>query len=110
MTPRIDSGNMKNQNAISLINKRIWTKPDAFAEVVVWHLAKPLMRSNHSYKYRLAYIARSQCVLRYDNELGKGDHRHYGKIQSAYSFSSIQQLMSDFAADITRWHHENRYI
>ena len=49
-----------------------------------------------------------ECVLRYDNERDKGDHRHFGKRESLYVFSTPDQLMSDFNADIARWHRENR--
>lgn len=49
-----------------------------FVEVFVWRLPESLSGSTHSFKYRLAYVVASECVLRYDNELGKGDHRHVG--------------------------------
>ena len=32
--------------------------------------------SAHPFKYRLAFIVNGKCILRYDNERGKGDHRH----------------------------------
>ena len=61
-----------------------------------------------SFKYRLAYIVNQVCVLRYDNEVGKGDHRHFGRRQSAYAFTTPEQLVADFQQDIARWNHENR--
>ncbi len=48
------------------------------------------------------------CVIRYDNEGGKGDHRHCGKKESAYAFTSPEALLADFQHDIARWNHENR--
>ena len=47
-----------------------------FFEVVLWHLPIPVPGSAHPFKYRLALIMNGECVLRYDNERGKGDHRH----------------------------------
>jgi hypothetical protein len=47
------------------------------------------------------------CVLRYDNESGKGDHRHVGTHEHAYRFASPSQLVADFERDIARWNHEN---
>jgi hypothetical protein len=44
----------------------------AFVEIVIWKLPKPLLDSRHMFKYRLAYIANQRCVLRFDNEAGKG--------------------------------------
>jgi Family of unknown function (DUF6516) len=32
----------------------------------------------YRFKYRLALVADGICVLRYDNETGKNDHRHRG--------------------------------
>jgi hypothetical protein len=48
------------------------------------------------------------CVLRYDNEDGKGDHRHFHGRQSAYAFTTPEKLLADFQRDISRWNHENR--
>ena len=64
--------------------------------------------SPHGYKYRLAYVVRGECVLRYDNETGKGDHRHFNAKESAYVFTTPDQLIADFQRDIARWNHENR--
>jgi hypothetical protein len=38
-------------------------------------------------------------VLRYDNESGKGDHRHQGTSETAYCFTTIEQLLEGFDAD-----------
>ncbi|HEX6705764.1 MAG TPA: DUF6516 family protein [Albitalea sp.] len=52
-------------------------------------------------------VVNDVCVVRYDNERGKGDHRHVVADEFAYSFSTPDQLMSDFRADIARWNHEH---
>lgn len=54
----------------------------------------------------LAYVVVGECVLRYDNERGKGDHRHVGGRTMPYVFSTPDQLMADFNADLVRWNHE----
>ena len=74
-----------------------------FIEVIVWRLPEPLRGSTHSLKYRLAYVVESECVLRYDNEAGKGDHRHVGERQMPYVFVSVDQLLDDFLADVAAW-------
>ena len=94
--------------AIQLIRARIAFSPHAFAELVLWQVPKPSAGSAHGFKYRLAYIVNQVCVLRYDNEVGKGDHRHLGRRQSAYAFTTPEQLVVDFQQDIARWNHENR--
>jgi hypothetical protein len=47
------------------------------------------------------------CVLRYDNETGKGDHRHMGRRESAYYFTTVEQLLTDFWGDIAEQRHED---
>jgi len=94
--------------AVELISTRIPYSEFAFAELVLWRLPKPVEGSLHRFKYRLAYVVRRECVLRYDNEVGKGDHRHFGGIESAYAFTTPEQLIADFQKDIERWNHENR--
>jgi hypothetical protein len=79
---------------------------DAFAEIVIWRLPRSLKGSTHQLKYRLALIVAGECVLRYDNEAGKGDHRHVGDIETIYAFSSHEKLLADFWADIETWRQQ----
>ena len=93
--------------AVQLVGTRIAFSEAAFAELVLWRLPKPLSGSAHAFKYRLAYVVRGECVLRYDNEAGKGDHRHFGKKERVYAFTTPEKLIADFQKDIARWNHEN---
>lgn len=66
-------------------------------QVVVWLLPEPLPGSRHPYKYRLHYQrADGSNIIRFDNERGKGDHRHSGTAESPYRFSTVRQLVLDF--------------
>ena len=98
---------MSNMGAVELLRTRIPYSEVAFAELVLWQVPKPLDGSNHSYKYRLAYVVSGKCVLRYDNEAGKGDHRHERGVESTYDFSTPEKLIADFQRDIARWNDEN---
>ena len=93
--------------AIPLIRRRIVVAADAFVEVSVWRVPQPVPPSTHAFKYRLAYVVGGECVLRYDNERGKGDHRHVGTEELPYDFSTPDKLMTDFNADIMRWNNEH---
>lgn len=73
------------------------------AQVVVWVVPEPVPGSTHLFKYRLALIADDGCVLRYDNEAGKGDHRHLGTRQFPYDFRGRDDLMVDFWEDVGKW-------
>lgn len=72
-------------------------------EIVVWRIAEPLHPCTHFYKYRLYFGANGQCRVRYDNERGKGDHRHFNDVEAPYIFVSINQLLSDFQHDVETW-------
>jgi hypothetical protein len=37
------------------------------------------------------YIVKGVCVVRYDNEVGKGDHRHIDGKEGTYSFKKPTQ-------------------
>ena len=72
----------------------------AFTEIVIWHVPRRVLGSRHPYKYSLALICDEVCVLRYDNEAGKGDHRHLGDQQEPYRFTDLDTLLRDFRAAI----------
>ena len=99
---------MSNMKAIQVARQRIAYSERAFAELVLWRTAKPVTGSSHRFKYRLAYVVDGFCVLRYDNEVGKGDHRHFAGKESAYAFETPEELLADFQRDIARWNRENR--
>ena len=94
--------------AVELIRTRITYSEAAFAELMRWRVPKPVKGSAHGFKYRLAYVVDDVCVLRYDNESGKGDHRHFNNKERAYDFSTPDQLIAGFQHDIARWNRENR--
>ncbi len=57
----------------------------------------------HGIKYRCYHgNASGQCLVRYDNETGKGDHRHIGDREEFYHFKDVEKLMEDFINDIQR--------
>ena len=94
--------------AVPLVRTRIVYSDTAFAELVLWQIPRPVAGSVHLFKYRLAYVVDEVCVLRYDNEADKGDHRHFGSRESAYRFTTPERLLADFQRDIARWNNENR--
>jgi hypothetical protein len=96
-----------NVKANPLFNRRIRMTEESFVELVAWKLPNPIAGSVHDYKYRLAFVVKGACVLRYDNEAGKGDHRHWGETEAPYAFTDIDQMVADFFNDVTRWRHEH---
>ncbi len=72
-------------------------------ELVAWELAEPIVGSAHRYKYRFFYGLPNGERVRYDNEQGKGDHKHVNGVEVAYEFESMEKLLDDFEADIENW-------
>jgi hypothetical protein len=82
--------------------------PDgSVVEMVIWQVPKRVPGSGHEFKYRLYFGKGGERRVGYDNEAGKGDHRHYGDRQQSYRFVSPEQLAADFLADVKRWQEEN---
>ena len=51
-------------------------------------------------KYSLFYGRPGSREVGYDNERGKGDHRHVRGVETSYRFTSVEQLMTDFWSDV----------
>lgn len=86
-----------------LLKERRPIGEDAFVEIVVWQVPSPLPGSAHTFKYRLAYVVDGVCVIRYDNEAGKGDHKHIGEREFPCAFTDIDTLLADFWRDVDEW-------
>jgi hypothetical protein len=43
------------------------------------------------------------CVLRFDNETGKGDHKHVGEIEVSYRLTTLERLVEDFWNEVEQW-------
>jgi hypothetical protein len=69
-------------------------------ELVVWSVPKPIPPSEHPFKYRLVFVRDGKRLVGYDNERGKGDHRHVGKTEIPYLFVDENQLLEDFWQDV----------
>jgi hypothetical protein len=79
--------------------KRTFTD-GALVEMKVWRVPAPVPGSNHPYRYRLFYGYPGQRVVGYDNERGKGDHRHIEGHEEPYVFVSVERLLEDFIRDV----------
>ena len=77
--------------AVLLAHTKDVRSDGSIVEVLVWQLPAPLPPSTHHYKYRLYYGAVGSSRVRYDNERGKGDHRHIGEKEEDYFFTTVDQ-------------------
>ncbi|MGH7037403.1 MAG: toxin-antitoxin system TumE family protein [Stellaceae bacterium] len=80
----------------------------SIAELTLWLVPQPVRGSSHSFKYSLFYGRPGVRLVGYDNEPGKGDHRHYGSREESYEFTTAEQLIRDFLADVRRVRRQTR--
>ncbi len=103
MTTLVSVVIISNMNAKLMLNERHILTENVFVEMVVWLLSSPLSKSLHGFKYWLALVVNGICVLRYDNEAGKGDHKHTGEKEIPYIFTTPKALLEDFWNDVDNW-------
>jgi hypothetical protein len=72
----------------------------AIIEMKIWEAPRSVSGSTHKFKYSLFYGQKGERIVGYDNERGKGDHRHVKGEQERYSFSTVEKLVTDFLADV----------
>ena len=94
---------MQYMKATLLVRTKEVRDDGSIVEIVIWELPEPLPPSEHRYKYRLFFGVGGTTRVRYDNERGKGDHRHVGLDEGDYSFTTVEQLLDDFERDIANW-------
>ncbi len=80
-------------------DKQVDPVDGSITEMVLWQLEEPVPGSKHRFKYRLFYGYPDRPLVRYDNERGKGDHRHVEGREEPYGFTDENRLVEDFLAD-----------
>ncbi len=77
--------------------------PDgSIIEMSIWELSSSVSGSKHTLKYSLFYGFPRKRIIGYDNERGKGDHKHIDEHEESYLFMSVDQLMADFLSDVAK--------
>jgi hypothetical protein len=74
----------------------------------VWLVSEPVPPSEHRFKYSFFYGRRGERLVLYDNERGKGDHKHIREVESVYLFESIEKLTADFMASVRAIQEQDR--
>ena len=89
-----------------LLRERQALTETAFVDIVIWRVPRRVPASGHDFKYSLALVAEGTCILRHDNEAGKGDHKHVAGGEVAYRFIDLITLQADFWEDVEVWRAE----
>jgi hypothetical protein len=95
-------GTVRHMRAVLVFADKQVLPDGAIVEMLIWRLPRPIKGSRHSLKYRLFYGFPGQRLVGYDNEVGKGDHRHVGNREERYRFTTPEQLVADFLFDVRR--------
>ena len=85
------------------MDERIAQGDNAFAELRVASVPVAVRGSPHTFKYSLSLVVEGVCVLRFDNESGKGDHYHRDGIELPYRFTTLPALLDDFWRQADQW-------
>jgi Family of unknown function (DUF6516) len=85
-----------------IFHQRIDYDDGAIVEMVLWRVPAHVPPTVHGLKYSLFYGRPGVREVGYDNERGKGDHRHLQDVEAAYTFTSVEQLVADFWSDVNR--------
>jgi len=85
-----------------LFQQRIDYDDGAIVEMVLWRVPKSVPPTTHGLKYSLIYGRSGIREVDYDNERGKGDHRHFQSVETEYRFTSVEKLIEDFWSDVRR--------
>ena len=79
-------------------------------ELVIWRVSVG-SRSPGGIRYRLVFVRRGgeEPAVLYDNHSPKGHHRHVQGIEQKYAYSDVEQLLTDFRADVRRITGDDRW-
>lgn len=91
------------RRAVLVLHEKIVRDDGAIVELVIWQLPRATPDRPHALKYRLYFGRGGKCLVRYDNESGKGDHRHIRGKETSYLFVSLAKLRRDFELDIKKY-------
>jgi hypothetical protein len=96
-------GNVRHimTSRLSFYDKAVY--PDgAIIEMTIWAVSESVSGSTHFLKYSLFYGIPGTRIIGYDNEFGKGDHKHIGGHEEIYLFTTVEQLIADFLSGVDK--------
>lgn len=93
---------MPGRNAELIFYERVDYEDGAIVEMKLWRVPVAVPPSAHAFKYSLFYGRPGIREVGYDNERGKGDHRHIAGNEGPYAFTTVEKLIDDFKTDVRR--------
>ncbi|MEI6209497.1 MAG: DUF6516 family protein [Desulfuromonadales bacterium] len=90
---------MPNMKAILEYHIKYDDSDGNIVEIKIWRVLVT-DHTPHGFKYTLVYIVDGVRIVGYDNERGKGDHRHFEGAEHPYRYRGVQALLDDFKTDM----------
>lgn len=78
----------------------------AIVEMTIWQLPRVTTERPQGLKYNLFYGRKGKRFGGYDNERGKGHHKHVHDMETRYRFINGEMMVADFLADVERVRNE----
>ena len=88
--------------AIRLFHDKTSLPDGSIVEMSIWRLPATDPERPHGLKYSLYFGRPGERFVGYDNERGKGEHKHIGGREMRYRFVSVERLVADFLTDVDR--------
>jgi hypothetical protein len=88
--------------AVLIQNRRLNLHSGRIVQIRIWKLPATSEERPHGLKYSLFFGRDGERIVGYDNERGKGDHRHYRNREEPYAFTTMEKLVADFWNDVKR--------
>ena len=89
-------------DAVLIYHDKVLLPDNAIVEMRIWRLPIRNVERPHGLKYSLFYGENGKRIIGYDNERGKGDHRHYFDEEEAIQFVDIEALVNSFLYDVRK--------
>lgn len=88
--------------AVRIEDRKLVLENGTIVQIRIWQLPAATAERPHGLKYSLFYGRPGERIVGYDNEAGKGDHRHYRDREEPYAFVDFGTLIADFWRDVKR--------
>ena len=89
--------------AVLLFQEKRTETSGVIMEMTIGRVPSPAPPSTHGLKYSLFYGRAGRRIVAFDNERGKGDHMHVDGVERPHQFTTAEQLVSDFLAEVAKW-------
>lgn len=87
--------------AVLLFRRRREFDDGSIMEIKIWQVSESVPPTSHGFKYSLFYGNAGERLIGYDNERGKGDHKHLSDGEVPYVFTTVERLIEDFLDDVS---------